>query len=166
MADAERPNPVLPLLLAWLVPGGGHLWLRRPWPALFVATAVLALYAAGMALAHFANVSPERHPYYFAIHSLAAGPTALAALLTQGVQVLEHRPHRSVGELYTAVACLLNLVAVADVWARCRRGDPVARGSGQPQGATVRDGATPEEPEPEGPRSLVAPERPEGPARG
>jgi hypothetical protein len=36
-------------------------------------------------------------------------------------------PHASVGTLYGGVAGLLNLMAIADVWARTRRGDPAEK---------------------------------------
>ncbi len=124
MTRNEPPRPGLAVLLAWLVPGGGHLFIRRPWPALFVAGAVLPLFVLGMHLAGYENVSPVRHSWYFGLQSLAALPTAFATLLTEDVVITRHLPHRSVGVLYTAVAGLLNLMAIADVWARCRRGDP------------------------------------------
>lgn len=127
MSDAGRVPPAVPCLLAWLVPGAGHLRIGRRWPALFVAATVYGLFLSGMALAGFENVSHERHPWYFGLHVLAGLPTLAADLLTRGVVVTEPLSHRTVGELYTAMAGLLNLVAVADVWARCDQGDPEDR---------------------------------------
>lgn len=126
MQEPERPHPLVPVLLAWLIPGAGHLKLGRKWPALFIAAAVLPLYFFGMVLTDFENVSLERHPWYFALHAWSGLPTAFATLLTRGREVTQHMPHASVGTLYTAVASLLNLMAMADCWARCKRGDPEA----------------------------------------
>jgi hypothetical protein len=123
-AAEPAPGVFVPMLLGWLVPGAGHLWLRRRWPAVFIAGAILPLYAVGMALTGWENVSPERHPWYFALHALVALPTAAATLLTRAVVIDRPYPLSGVGELYTAVAGLLNLVAVADCWARSRHGDP------------------------------------------
>ncbi len=124
MSEPERPGALLPVLLAWVVPGAGHLKLGRVWPGVFVAGAVLPLFVLGMALAGYENVSFDRHPWYFALHVGAALPTALAHFLTEGRQLTEVMPHYKTGELYTAVAGLLNIVAAVDCWARCRRGDP------------------------------------------
>jgi hypothetical protein len=127
MPSPERVHPAVPCLLAWLVPGAGHLRIGRHWPATFVAATVLGLFVSGMALAGFENVSHVRHEWYFALHVLAGLPTLAADLLTADVVPTERLPHRTVGELYTAMAGLLNLVAVADVWARCSQGDPEER---------------------------------------
>jgi hypothetical protein len=128
MAATERPSPFLPVLLAWLVPGAGHLKIGRLWPGVFTFAAILPLYVGGMALTGFENVSWERHPVYFwAVHVFGGVLTAAAAFLTRTVQVREFMPDRSVGELFTAVACLLNVIALSDVWSRCRRGDPESR---------------------------------------
>jgi len=124
MSPVERPAPLVPVLLAWLVPGLGHLRLGRVWPAAFVFLGVTPLFVLGMALAGFENVSWERHEFYFALHVWCGLPAIGAALATRGAAVTEVLRHYDVGTLYCAVAGLLNLVAITDVWARCRRGDP------------------------------------------
>jgi hypothetical protein len=133
---AESPDPVrspfcrhpaLPVALAWLLPGAGHMTIGRAWPGIFVAGAVWPLFAGGMILAGFGNVSWERHPWLFGVQVLAGVPAGAAALLTRSVVVREFHAHHTVGDLFTCVAGLLNLVAVADVWARCVDGDPEER---------------------------------------
>jgi hypothetical protein len=124
MEAPRRQNPILPVVLAWLVPGAGHLRIGRVWPGLFVFAGIVPLYVGGMALAGFENVSWARHQIYFFVHALGGVLTGAAALLTRNVVVTEPLPDKDVGTLFTAVACLLNLIAVTDVWARCRRGDP------------------------------------------
>lgn len=129
--DAEdRPSPYLPVLLAWLVPGAGHLKIGRLWPGVFTFAAILPTFVLGMSLAGFENVSWERHPIWFwAVHVFGGVLTGAAALLTRHVEIREFMPDRSAGELFTGVACLLNVVAIADVWSRCSRGDPESRGA-------------------------------------
>lgn len=151
MDAAQRPNPFVPVLLAWLVPGAGHFALRRPWPGLFVAAAILPLFGAGLVLAGFENVSWERHPWYFGLQVFTGLPAGAAALLTRTTVLTEPLAHRTVGDLFTCVAGLLNIVALADVWARCSSGDPEERL------------VTPDEEEPEedgGVRSLLREESP------
>lgn len=128
MSAQEPRSPFLPAFLAWLVPGAGHLAIGRLWPGVFVFTAILPLYVGGMAMTGFENVSWERHPIYFwAVHVFGGALTGAAALLTRDVSPIEYMPEQKPGELFTAVACLLNLIAVADVWSRCVQGDPEAR---------------------------------------
>jgi len=124
MSRPEPRHPFVPVLLAWLVPGSGHFVLGRPWPALCVAAGVVPLFVLGLHLTGYEIVSPERHPWYFVTHVWAGLPTAFAALLTTHRTVTEILPYQEAGRLYTAVAGMLNLMAIADVWARCRRGDP------------------------------------------
>lgn len=157
MASDARRGPLGPCLAAWLVPGAGHALIGRTVPALFVAATVLGLFVGGMALAGFENVSHVRHPWYFAIQALAGVPAAVADLLTADVTLTELHRHRSVGELYTAMAGLLNLVAVADVWARSTVGDPEARAD---DAAGAAAAAAPSA------RDLVAPADAEGGSRG
>lgn len=115
------------MLLAWLVPGSGHLKIGRAWPGLFVFLAIVPLYVGGMALAGYENVSWVRHPIYFwAAHVWGGVLTGAAAFATQHVEP-SGGPDRSVGELFTAIACLLNVIAIADVWSRCSFGDPEER---------------------------------------
>ena len=120
-------SPFVPVLLAWLLPGAGHFAIRRAWPGIFVAVAIWTLFGAGMALSGFENVNWTRHPWLFGLQVLAAVPAGAAALLTKGLVPTEYYPHHTVGDLYTLVAGLLNLVAIGDVHARCTSGDPERR---------------------------------------
>ena len=147
----ERPSPLVPVILAWLVPGAGHLKIGRLWPGVFTFAAILPLYAAGMALAGFENVSPERHPFWFwAAHIHGGLVTGAAALLTRHTEIRDVLPDRSTGELFTGVACLLNLIAIADVWSRCSRGDPEARALARAQAAASAAAPPPAAPEASG----------------
>jgi hypothetical protein len=128
MDSEDRPSPYLPVLLAWLVPGAGHLKIGRLWPGVFTFAAILPTFVLGMSLTGFENVSPERHPIWFwAVHVFGGVLTGAAALLTRHVEAREFMQDKSAGELFTGVACLLNVVAIADVWSRCSRGDPESR---------------------------------------
>jgi hypothetical protein len=117
------------MLLAWLVPGAGHWTLGRPWPALFVALGVLPLFVLEMYVTGWENVSWTRHPYYFALQAPAGAVAFAGEFLTRGMLPDRAMPHAAVGTLYSAVAGLLNLMAIADVWARTVRGDPALEAS-------------------------------------
>jgi hypothetical protein len=127
-SSQEPPGTLIPVVAAWLVPGAGHLMLKRPWPALFVASAVLPLFVLGMYLTGWENGSWERHPYYFGLQAPAGLVALVGEFLTRGIVPDRLMPHAAVGTLYSGVAGLLNLMAIADVWARTKRGDPVEKG--------------------------------------
>ena len=140
-------SPVVPAVVDWLVPGAGHAMIGRRWPALFVALGTWPLLLGGLALSGFENVSWDRHPWLFCLQGLAGLPSVAASLLTKGLPPPEFHEHHTVGDLFTCVAGLLNVVAIADVWARCVHGDPEER--------LARDAASPGSPE-----DLVARESP------
>lgn len=130
-AGRQSRSPWGPVILAWLIPGAGHFAIGRRWPGIFVAAAILPLFFGGMALAGFVNVNPGLHPWMFGAQVFAGGPSLAAAALTTDTVISRFHPYQSAGELYTAIAGLLNLVAIADVIARCAHGDPaVARAGG------------------------------------
>lgn len=120
------PNRAAAVVATWLLPGAGHLMIRRPWPGAVFALAILPLFAGGLVLAGFENVSWDRHPWLFGLQALTGVPAGVTALLTRET-LPTNQPHRSVGDLFTCAAGLLNLVAMADVWARCTLGDPETR---------------------------------------
>jgi hypothetical protein len=117
--SAERT--VAGLLAAWAVPGLGH-WIigRRAKAILFFAT-ITACFLFGVLLAHGRNLSYERDSVYFLAYMFNAGETALGWLATHRLELTHKIPYLQLGFLYTAVACLLNLVAVMDFIATCTR---------------------------------------------
>ena len=148
MEPQQRQSPILPVLLAWLVPGAGHLKIGRLWPGVFTFAAIIPLFVLGMALAGFENVSWERHPFWFwGAHVWGGLLTAAAAGLTMQAELRDKVPDQSIGQLFTAVACLLNVVAMADVWSRCGRGDPETRAAARAaERARAPSGADPDAP--------------------
>ncbi|MEN8149052.1 MAG: DUF6677 family protein [Planctomycetota bacterium] len=114
-----KPAPVL--IAGWLVPGAGHFLLGRRPQAVVFFLAVTATYLLGMFLADFTNVSPSRHPFYFAAYVFNGGETILATLLTTDlrptrVPEMAGVATKDIGIVYTAVASLLNIIIVMDAW--------------------------------------------------
>jgi hypothetical protein len=111
---APRASPGLAAFLGWLVPGLGHVSLGRPGKGLYYFVVIGGAYAFGLRLTEGLGVSYERHPVWLAAQAWLAGPTVLAAWLTRDLEVVRRIPLFDVGQLYLAVASLLNLVAIAD----------------------------------------------------
>lgn len=110
------------LLAAWMLPGLGHLLLGRRDRALFFALTLIPTFLFGLVLGSFATVSPlDRHP----IWGLAQVPggllTLITALLTRDAQIPAADTLYSTASLYTGAACLLNILALCDVYDLARR---------------------------------------------
>jgi hypothetical protein len=127
--DEEAPPgpPISPeltfagILAAWIVPGLGHLIIGRRAKALLYFATITLTFLAGTALAEGRNLSLERDPIYFGAYLFNAGETAVGWLLTRHLEVDHKIRFLQLGLTYTAVACLLNVVAMMDFVATCGR---------------------------------------------
>lgn len=110
------------ILAAWLVPGLGHWLIGRRGKAVLFFLTVTITFVAGVALAEGRNLHFDRDRVWFLAYMFNGVETGLGWLLTRGLEL--DRPIRfyHVGFLYSAVACLLNLVAMMDFIATCTRG--------------------------------------------
>jgi hypothetical protein len=87
-------NPLLAALLAWLVPGGGHLYQGRTGKAILYAVCILGLYTAGMVMGggkivYWRWINPLNNPEKFCIYYLGqffVGLPALPALIQGTLQ--------------------------------------------------------------------------------
>jgi hypothetical protein len=129
------------ILAAWLVPGLGHWLIGRRAKALLFFVTITLTFAAGTALAQGRNLSFDRDPVYFAAYVFNAGETGLGWLLTRHLELTHRIPFLQLGLTYTAVACLLNVVAMMDFVATCGRSAAAAAAGGDapadPAGGTA-----------------------------
>ena len=132
-----RRNPILVVLLTWLIPGAGHYALGRRTQATVFFLTITGTYFFGMWLADFSNVSIERHGYYFLAQVFNGVETLVAMVLTKGYLV-DHVPRHlgmdtlGVGILYTAVASLLNIIVMAHAFAVAVGIEEPAKEAGKP----------------------------------
>jgi len=109
------------ILGAWLIPGLGHWIIGRRAKAALYFVAITGTFLAGTALAEGRNLSFERDWVYFLAYMFNGAETGVGWLLTRHVE-LDHRiPFLQLGLTYTAVACLLNVVAMMDFVTTCGR---------------------------------------------
>ena len=106
-----------PILLGWLVPGLGHWVIGRRGRAAFFAIQLIGMFVAGLVLSDFRCVSPfDRHPIW-ALTQIPGGVlTLVSAAATAGLYIERDIPLYSAGCLYVGAACLLNLVALCDLY--------------------------------------------------
>ena len=112
------------VLLAWLVPGLGHVYIGRTRRGVFLAAIVVAMFIAGMIMSDFRNISPfDRHPIWGIAQIPGGLMTGIAAALTNGLLIERDLPFYSVGCLYSSVATLLNILLMIDVYDHAEKDD-------------------------------------------
>jgi|GEM_PF-5157684 hypothetical protein len=114
---SANPRQRRALAGAWLLPGLGHLILGKKDRALFFALALLPMFLTGLVLGNFATVSPlDRHPIWGMAQVPGGLMTIVTALLTKNATVAAADVYYSTAQLYTGAACLLNILAMCDVY--------------------------------------------------
>ena len=119
-------HPAFQVLLAWLVPGLGHLVQGRRLRAVIVFVLLVGLLVLGSFLAHGSNLDRERHFYYWAGQFLAGAPVMVLEALHGHARLRGEVPYVDAGLVFGALAGLLNVLALLDVygWADARSGVP------------------------------------------
>lgn len=121
-ADAARRvesgSLVLLVLVAWLVPGGGHLWLGRRTKGVVFLAALSAMFAIGLAFSGrlFPFETSEPLVFLAALAEIAIGlpyAAALALSLGQGQVALATYEYANA---FLIAAGLLNTLVVLDVY--------------------------------------------------
>jgi len=113
----SKPNPLLALILGWVIPGAGHAYAGRWGKATLFFSLITGLLVAGFILGGLTNIQWN---LWLAPQLCAGGPTlALWPLSehfgTPGTIDWADRL-REVGTLYTAVAGFLNLLVMMDAY--------------------------------------------------
>ena len=116
LAVSDKSQRV-PVLLGWLFPGLGHWVIGQRRRAVFFAVQLAGLFLTGLLLSDFRCVSPfDRHPIWALTQISGGGMALVTAVLTSGLHIERDNPTYSAGCLYVSAACLLNLVALCDLY--------------------------------------------------
>ena len=129
----KRPLPIPPPLVAlasWVVPGLGYLLIRQRARGLTVGVTILTLFVLGLLIGGIRVVDQPsftgasgfsghfnalfQKPWY--VGQILAGPVTLLSAYVGAGQgyVVSHSRVNEIGTLYTAVAGMLNLLAIID----------------------------------------------------
>lgn len=110
-------SPGVVAALAWFVPGLGHLVQGRRLRAALVFLAIVGLVVLGSQLADGANLSRERHFYYWGGQFLAGLPALLLEFTSGHPRITGDIPYAEGGLVIAAIGGLLNILAMLDVYA-------------------------------------------------
>ena len=125
LGDAESVEVLS--VSGWAVPGLGHFLIGRRRKAALYFVTIAATFVLGVLLAQGRNLSYERDAVYFLAYMWNGAMTGIGWLLTRGLEYDHPIPLLQVGFLYTAVACLLNLVVMVDFVNACSRRPEAAK---------------------------------------
>jgi hypothetical protein len=118
-----RPTAAIPAcILAWLVPGAGHLYLKRYGKALVFFACLGALFVLGVAMN--ARLEPPRMDQVLddilaSLFSLAQMAVGIPYFVVRGAHLdtaLVTSPTFEYGNTFTAVAGLLNVLVILDAY--------------------------------------------------
>lgn len=123
------PHPLPVAFLGLLLPGLGHVAAGRPGKGFFYFCLVGLAFTAGLWMTGLLAVNPHREPYWFAGQVLAGVPVLGVWKATEGLLPGARLATFDLGMLYTAVAGLLNVMAISDalgIVEERRHGGPAA----------------------------------------
>lgn len=129
------PAPVV-ALVGWLVPGAGYWLIGQRTRGLTIGITITLLFIAGVFIGGVKVVeAPEfssnpaglfgmaQKPWFIG-QALAGLPGIIAAWIAGGARAVSHARLAEISTLYTAVAGMLNLLAVIDSTFRASHGEP------------------------------------------
>ena len=104
-----KKDPYLTVLLAWLVPGGGHWVVGRRGKAGIFCVVLIAMFALGLVLTGGGCVDIARHPYAAVLQACTGVPMGVALLATAGAPEPPASKLSDFGMLLTLVAGALKI---------------------------------------------------------
>ena len=120
VAVAARPAAAVPAcLLAWLLPGAGHLYLRRTGKGLIFLGAIGALFVLGLVMDSRLQMTVGLDDILASLFSLAQMAIGLPYLVARMMGYEAGRVTSvtfEYGNTFTAVAGLLNILVVLDAY--------------------------------------------------
>ena len=135
MAQTHRPpiGHIRPdaALLGWLVPGFGHWLIGDTARGIVLAVTIVSLWVSGLLIGGLGVIDSQENPWWYGAQAMTAPSIAVEYVCRRrDIQPSHGRVHEQ-GVLYTALAGLLNLLAVVDVLyrspERAERGDAAQR---------------------------------------
>jgi TM2 domain-containing membrane protein YozV len=110
-----KSNPGFAVLLAWAVPGLGHIYQGRRLRGILVFVSLVGCMLLGTWLAEGSNLSRERHYYYWGGQLLGGLPAVGLQFLWGAKLVTTQIPYGEAGLVFGSVAGLLNILMMLDV---------------------------------------------------
>jgi len=122
MARSSTQNRVekiwLAGVLAWLVPGMGHIFLGYRSRGVVICAAIIITFLLGLLLGSVEMVDPQNSRAWFCAQIFCGIPTIVTALIQNPNVMMGYGKGVDLGQVYTGLAGLLNLLCVLDALTR------------------------------------------------
>ena len=101
-------------LLAWLIPGAGHLMIKEHKRAFIICITIILTFCVGLYVGSIGVINPVgAKPWYVAQIMNSPVVAALGYMAKTGDYYVYGRPNE-VGQIYTSIAGLLNLLCIVN----------------------------------------------------
>jgi hypothetical protein len=119
--DAMKRSPEIACILAWLVPGLGHLYIGKRLKAAVLGLTLILAFSVGALTSGRGAVSVKEHGYAFLAQVGAGGPAFATLALSSHLREPKEDARKvdplvDIGFLYTMVVGLLNIVVIFDAF--------------------------------------------------
>jgi hypothetical protein len=114
-------------LLAWSVPGAGHLAINKKKHAIIIFITIVLTFGAGLYIGSVGIIDPVgAKPWFIAQLMNSPAVAALGRIAKAGDYAVYGRPNE-IGQIYTSIAGLLNLLCIVNAvyWAHLRQTETI-----------------------------------------
>jgi hypothetical protein len=110
-------------ILAWLVPGAGHLAIKQNKHAIIIFLTIALTFCMGLYIGSVAIINPIDAKPWFAAQVMNSPAVAVLWRLCRITDYGVYGRPSEIGQIYTSIAGLLNLLCIVNAvyWAHLRR---------------------------------------------
>ena len=118
MARLSKENHIVFLLTvglaAWLVPGAGHLLLKEKKRAIIIFLTIVITFCVGLYVGSIGVVNPVGEWWWYLAQIMNTPMVAAIGRLTAGGGFPVYGRANDIGQIYTSIAGLLNLLCIVN----------------------------------------------------
>ena len=101
-------------LLAWLIPGAGHLVLKEKKRSIIIFATIVLTFCAGLYVGSVGVIDPVGAKPWYVAQIMNSPMVAVLGHLTAGGGFPVYGRPREIGQIYTSIAGLLNLLCIVN----------------------------------------------------
>jgi len=118
---------VLVGLLAWLVPGAGHLAINKKKHAIIIFVTIALTFCAGLYIGSVGIIDSVGAKPWFIAQLMNSPVVAVLGRISKAGDYAVYAKPNEIGQIYTSIAGLLNLLCIVNAvyWAHLRRTETI-----------------------------------------
>ena len=130
MSRLSKENHAFILLIvgfvSWLLPGAGYFLLKEKKRAIIIFVTIVATFCTGLYVGSIGVIGPVRAKPWYVAQIMNSPMVAVLGYLTAGEDYPVYSKPNEIGQIYTSIAGLLNLLCIVSAvyLAHLRRAEP------------------------------------------